>query len=121
VAGSLKAPPSSNKAAYEQAVYWLSLAARRADHASNKDAQNVLYNAAHRLYLSFGQKGSLAVLADALDTVNSSSLDPADKAYIAGVLSNNWWGLATREGIRWTVILGVAGGVTYWIYSRRKS
>jgi hypothetical protein len=120
VSGVMSSAPKGNKAAYEQAVYWLSFAARRAGSEGNKAAQDALFGAAQRVYHSFGQKRSLAILSEASGIVENSALNVVDKQRITDQLNSNWWGLAGREGLRWGAILGVGSGVAYWIYSRQK-
>jgi hypothetical protein len=86
----------------------------------NKAAQDALFGAAQRVYHSFGQKRSLAILSEASGIVENSALNVVDKQRITDQLNSNWWGLAGREGLRWGAILGLGSGVAYWIYSRQK-
>ena len=116
---SMRQAPTSRSAAYEQAIYWLSIAARRADYESLEEDQDALFNHASKLSYQFGEESSLAVLAEARDAIEATQLPQSDKDEITGALNENWWGALGRTTIKWGVMLGVGGGFAYWLYRRR--
>ena len=115
---AMTSTPKTRKAAYEQAVYWLSFAARRADYEGNKDAQNALFVEAQQVYNSFHEKTSLGILGEASRLVEDSTLNPLDKAKITKQLNTNWWGVARRQGALGGALVLAAGGLAYWIRQR---
>lgn len=143
VPSSMKKAPANLPEAYAQAVYWLSLAARRADYdaARNPSLRNTqmdIWSRQQRVsqegdillsdiswvcsYLGYGcpQKGSEEVLEEAAALVQGSRLGDADKTKIAGQLRQN------ASALRWKKflpLLGVAGAgfLAYKGYKKLRS
>jgi hypothetical protein len=115
---SMFGAPGSDKAAYEQAIYWLMLASRRADYEHLTVEQDRLYGIADHLNNTMESKSRLAVLSEAHEAIVTSGLPEADITIIGGILNANWWAIARRKGATLTVLGLVVGGTGYWVYRR---
>lgn len=120
--------------AYEQAAYFLALAARRADFEGNKGAQDQLFAAMSRAldaksedigticrttgYMCRGG-GRTSILQNTISEIESSSLNQDDKIRLTQYLRKIKRAVAIRSAIPIVTLFAVGAGATYWWYRKR--
>lgn len=128
--------PQDALEAHEQAVYWLSLAARRADFNQEKEAQAKLVAAkrsveARKTALatnwlctatgySCSGEGAADILAYAIDQVRSSGLNTTDRHKIVGYLGANKFYVDARRVLPWVALGTVVALGVFALRSRKQ-
>lgn len=110
--------PLTSARAYDQAVFFLSLGARRADAENNENARLYLLAGANTLeeQREINPRGVLAVLAEAIQLIKDSSLLATDKTQILTILQSS---RRTALVIRWLPLVGAVGvGTVFYRYFR---
>lgn len=126
--------PADVNVAHEQAVYFLALAARRADYENEKAAQDLLVHGKRLIEAQQNQldsgwmcamtgygctgSGSAEVLRQAADIIQKSGLNTVDTDKIVGHLTSNRRGVQLRQAAPF-LALAAAGGAWWWWRSTR--
>lgn len=125
-------PPKSVSEAYEQATYFVALAARRAMREGESGASNLLLADLDQ-FLAEGEVvsgevnwlcqwtgvgcprgGATRVLADAIDAVEESGLNADDTLQITTYLKSNRRSLLVQRAVPVAAVLGISVAVGLW-------
>lgn len=129
--------PGNVMVAYEQALYFLALAARRAMREGQSDAADFLLNALDRtmaegdaveaevnwfcrtLGVACPSGGSVQVLQEAIDAIQGSGLNLDDSTQLASILRSNKWALQIKQALPLIAATGIGVVVGTWWYRRK--
>ena len=117
VPSSMWSAPRGSKQANEQAVYWLSLATRRADYEGNRAGQDLLWYYTQEAYNNF-DKTPLQALDEAIDRIQTAPMNEGDKATILAALQGNRTWFILRTAATWGVGVTLITGAFMWSAKR---
>lgn len=131
----MSSTPTDAATAFEQAIYFLSLAARRADYENEKEAQAALILEKRFVENQYAQTsqswlcsttgygctldGAAEVLGSAIDAINASGLNAVDAKKIKGYLSSHRYGVLWSQYGPW-LGAGALGAAALYVWKRKR-